>query len=183
MQLKRQSEIAIGVLAACARRPGTTIPAQQIAQEIGTTKDHAYQVVALLVRNGFLQSERGPGGGVQLNADPHTIKLVDVLRLTEPAIESTERGAAQPRPMTNEVLLDRIVETASSFFVRLLDRFTIADLVSPENAANFACLDCRLTTSEPVDWQAPLLDIAAPTAAAATSSEDIRAVREREAAL
>lgn len=183
MQLKRQSEIAIGVLAACARRPGITIPAQQIAQEIGTTKDHAYQVVALLVRNGFLQSERGPGGGVQLNAEPHTIKLVDVLRLTEPAIEGAEKSASHARPMTNEALLDRIVETASSFFVRLLDRFTIADLVAPENAASFACLDCRLTTTQPETWQAPSMDVIEPALPVGGAGESVRPVREREPAL
>ncbi len=147
MHLKRQSEIAIGILAACARQPGTTIPALKIAQEVGTTKDHAYQVVALLVRNGFLQSERGPGGGVKLNVDPGTIKLVDVLRLTEPAIEDAEKGTPA-RSMTNEVLLDRIVESTSSFLVRLLEKFTIADIVAPENSASITSLSAHIETLE-----------------------------------
>lgn len=149
MRLKRQSEIAIGILAACAKSPETKFPAQQLAQEIGATKDHAYQVVALLVRNGFLCSERGPGGGVRLAMDPATIKLVDVLRITQPDLERDTTENLATGSSSSQVLLDDIVAAATSFFVRLLDRFTVADLVAPADAAAIACFDCRLVTSRP----------------------------------
>lgn len=149
MRLKRQSEIAIGILAACAKSPLKKFPAQHLAQEVGATKDHAYQVVALLVRNGFLNSDRGPGGGVRLARDPAEIKLADVLRVTQPELDG---NAPEPEPGTlaGQPLLDSIVAAASSFFVRLLDRFTVADLVAGPDGPVAACLDCSLLTARPV---------------------------------
>jgi Rrf2 family nitric oxide-sensitive transcriptional repressor len=149
MRLKRQSEIAIGILAACARSPETKFPAQHLAREVGATKDHAYQVVALLVRNGFLNSDRGPGGGVRLAMEPANIKLVDVLRITQPELEGESVEESIGFPGT-QPLLDNIVAAASSFFVRLLDRFTVADLVAPAETVGLACLDCNLVAGRPV---------------------------------
>lgn len=149
MRLKRQSEIAIGILAACARSPSTKFPAQHLAQEIGATKDHAYQVVALLVRNGLLHSDRGPGGGIRLARDPAEIKLADVLRITQPELGA---NVEEPEPGTvaGQPLLDSIVAAASSFFVSLLDKFTVADLAASPDGFGVACLDCSLVTARPV---------------------------------
>ncbi|NKN37345.1 Rrf2 family transcriptional regulator [Agrobacterium sp. a22-2] len=156
MRLKRQSEIAIGILAVCARSPATKFPAQHLAQEVGTTKDHAYQVVALLVRNGFLNSDRGPGGGVRLARDPTEIKLVDVLRITQPELDGNA-GEPEPGTLAGQPLLDSIVAAASSFFVRLLDRFTIADLIASPDGSGVACLHCSLVAARPVRERLMLL--------------------------
>ncbi|WP_322214822.1 RrF2 family transcriptional regulator [Agrobacterium vitis] len=148
MRLKRQSEIAIGILTACAQSPLTKHPAQHLAQEVGATRDHAYQVVALLVRNGFLTSDRGPGGGLRLARDPKDIKLADVLRITQPDLDS---NAQEPEPGTlkGQPLLDGSVAAASSFLVRLLDRITVADLVASPDSSAIACLECSLVTARP----------------------------------
>nr|WP_234894447.1 Rrf2 family transcriptional regulator [Agrobacterium vitis] len=156
MRLKRQSEIAIGILTVCAKSPSTKYPAQHLAQEVGATRDHAYQVVALLVRNGFLNSDRGPGGGLRLARDPKDIKLADVLRITQPELDG---NAEEPEPGTlkGQPLLDGIVAAASSFLVSLLDRFTVADLVASPDSSAIACLECSLVTSRPVRERLMLL--------------------------
>lgn len=174
MRLKRQSEIAIGILAACARSPETKFPAQQLAQEIGATKDHAYQVVALLVRNGFLHSDRGPGGGVRLAMDPAKIKLTDVLRITQPNLEGDGAEDATTDAPLGQPLLDNIVAAASSFFVRLLDRFTVADLVAPSDTVGLACFDCTLVGPRPVrDPRAPSGTSPVKAAARARQADDV----------
>lgn len=149
MRLKRQSEIAIGILTVFARNPSTKFSAQQLAQEVGATKDNAYQVLALLVRNGFLSSDRGPGGGVRLARAPSDIKLVDVLLVTQPELESSGEDATAGKA-TGQPLLDNIVAAASSFFVRLLDRFTVADLVASPEGSGVACLDCHVMMAMPL---------------------------------
>lgn len=147
MHLKRQTEIAFGILAVCARQGNEIVSVQKISQEIGSTKDHTYQVVALLTRNRLLVSERGPGGGLKLARKPETIKLTEVLRLIQPELLGEGEGnPLLPRSET-EAFLNRLVSTTSSFFARLIDRFTIADLISPENKTPFSCLDCRLHPS------------------------------------
>ncbi|AVH44113.1 Rrf2 family transcriptional regulator [Agrobacterium tumefaciens] len=148
MRLKRQSEIAIGILTVFARSPSTKFSAQQLAQEVGATRDNAYQVLALLVRNGFLSSDRGPGGGVRLARDPSDIRLVDVLLVTQPELDASAEETG-PGKFTGQPLLDNIVAAASSFFVRLLDRFTVADLVASPDGSGIACLDCHLMKALP----------------------------------
>ena len=69
MRLTRQAEIAVQVLALCERSgagpgSGRAITTRQAAGFAGTTKDHAAQVVARLVRDGWLESVRGRGGGL-----------------------------------------------------------------------------------------------------------------------
>lgn len=146
MHLKRQTEIAFGILAVCARQEGEIISVQKVAQEIGATKDHTYQVVALLARNGLLQSERGPGGGLKLARDPRSVKLAEVLRLVQPEL----LGRAQ----TYFHRLNRKQKHSSAassrrprLFARLLDRFTVADLIAPESNLRVSCLDCGLLAS------------------------------------
>lgn len=145
MRLTRQSEIAFAILAACARRPRTMFRTRQLALETGTTKDHAAQVIAKLVRNGYLASERGRDGGVRIAADPNAIRLADILRLIQPELSAFdgERGGDHDAAAG---LLDMIVAAASTSLLRLMDRFTVADLLLPSAASRIACIDCSLIT-------------------------------------
>jgi Rrf2 family transcriptional regulator, nitric oxide-sensitive transcriptional repressor len=86
MRLSRQSEIAIGILAICAERPTERIRTQAVADLTDTTKDHAAQIVALLVRRGFLATLRGRQGGLELKMAPADIILGNVLRVTQPEL-------------------------------------------------------------------------------------------------
>lgn len=143
MRLTRMSEIAIGALATCAEKPNSMVSTRFIAEQTGTTKDHAAQVVAMLVRNGFIASERGRAGGLRLAVDPEHITLGDVLRLTQPELAGQDDARVRNRPSGSQAL-DMIVEAASASFVRLMGRFTIADLIAAPATGRVACLDCGL---------------------------------------
>lgn len=144
MYLTRQSEIAFGMLAACARRPHAMASTRQLAETTRTTKDHAAQIVAKLVRAGYLASERGRGGGVRIAADPASIRLGEILRLTQPERSAFDGEAVGDSSSGNAVLLDTIVAAASTSLLRLMERFTVADLLTPAAASRIACIDCSL---------------------------------------
>lgn len=135
MRLTRQSEIAFGILASCARRPGAMTRTWKLARETGTTKDHAAQVVAKLVRNGYLASERGRDGGVRLAADPKSIRLADILRLSQPDLSAFDDERDGEHPSGDPGLVDVIVSAASTSLLRLMERFTVADLLLPSAAS------------------------------------------------
>lgn len=143
MRLTRMSEIAIGALAICARKPNGMVSTRSIADQTGTTKDHAAQIVAMLVRNGYLASERGRAGGLRLAVDPEHITLGDVLRLTQPELSGPDDEHGGNRPASSHAL-DMIVEAASASFVRLMGRFTIVDLIAAPAIGRIACVDCEL---------------------------------------
>jgi Rrf2 family nitric oxide-sensitive transcriptional repressor len=143
MRLSRQSQIAIGILVACARLPDDRIQTQQAADMAGATKDHTAQVVALLVRVGFLVSQRGRNGGLCLPVTPDRIPLGAVLRYTEPDLASVDHlgRSVQPR---NLPVFDTIVKAALLSYIHLMDHFTISDLISSSGSDRIACLDCSL---------------------------------------
>lgn len=141
MRLHRQTEIAIGALAVCARKPKTMVSTRYIAEWTGATKDHAAQIVAMLVRNGYLASERGRAGGLRLVVNPEDVSLGDILRLTQPELAGDAHGRNRP---SGSHVLDMIVEAASASFIRLMASFTIADLIAAPATGRIACLDCGL---------------------------------------
>ncbi|MCD4512135.1 Rrf2 family transcriptional regulator [Brucella pseudogrignonensis] len=142
MRLTRQSEIAIGMLTVCAAAPDRKLQTKYLAARTGTTKDHAAQLVSLLVRHGLLASHRGRNGGVRLGADAGTIAIAEVLQLTQP--ELVQISHAGSHLIAGAVRMDMLVEASSAFFSRLMKRFTIADLVANDGDGRTGCLDCGL---------------------------------------
>lgn len=142
MRLTRQSEIAVGILAACAERPGEQMQTVRLAEITRTTKAHAARIVALLVRYGYLTSIRGRSGGLRLLADPSRIALGDVLRLTQP--ELADIATIREPDRRSGKAFDSIVQAAFASFLDMIDRFTVADLVALSPSGRMACLDCSL---------------------------------------
>ncbi|HEY0121135.1 MAG TPA: Rrf2 family transcriptional regulator [Rhizobium sp.] len=143
MRLSKQSEIAIGILAICAGRPTERIRTQGVADLTSTTKDHAAQIVALLVRHGFLSTVRGRRGGLQLAMAPVDINLGSVLRVTQPELASVGDGARLLAASGNSIF-GIIVEAAFASFLALMDHFTVSDLIALPPSPRLACLDCSL---------------------------------------
>ena len=138
MKLTRQAEIAVQILALCARpksnAPVTTRIAAAFAE---TTKDHAAQVVAKLSRAGYLSSERGRSGGIRLARPASQIGVGEILRLASPSL--CMDGEA---PVTGP--FDMLRRAAASSYISTFDDFTIADLVGDPTSSRLRCLDCGL---------------------------------------
>ena len=143
MRLSRQSEIAMGILAICAERPKERIRTQAVADLTDTTKDHAAQIVALLVRRGFLATLRGRQGGLELKMAPADIILGNVLRVTQPELASLGRHGRLSVARGNPIF-GTIVDAAFASFLALMDRFTVNDLIALPPSRRLACLDCSL---------------------------------------
>lgn len=143
MYLTRQTEIAIGILTICGTAPSRKVQTRYLAARVGTSKDHAAQVVAVLVRNGLLTSERGRGGGVRSAARPETIPLAEVIRLTQPELVCDTAGMSRFHE-SGTPALDAIMTASATFFAQLIYRFTIADLLATSSEGRIACLDCGL---------------------------------------
>ncbi|MGK6317389.1 RrF2 family transcriptional regulator [Neorhizobium sp. DT-125] len=140
MRLNRQSEIAISILAACAAAPEQQLQTVQLAEIAQTTKDHAAQIISILTRSGYLRTSRGRSGGVRLAADARELTLNQVLRITQPDL-AKRAGRTLDTPAT---LVGPIVDAAFAPFLRVMERVTIADLISPSDGAKAPCFECCL---------------------------------------
>lgn len=85
--LQRRTDLAIQALSSLAER-GSVLPVvgmagQELASRIGTTVAFLPQVMAPLIRAGWVTSERGPGGGYRLSESSWDASLLDVVEATE----------------------------------------------------------------------------------------------------
>lgn len=140
MLLTRQAQIAVAILVACARHDGRYVQTHEAAADTGATKEHAAKVAHLLRNAGFLTSARGRFGGIKLSRPANAISLGSVLRQMQPKLTPNSSRHCSPALTT----LDTVVETGWMNFVRLMDRFSIADLAAGRSPQRAACGDCRL---------------------------------------
>lgn len=59
----------------------------KIAEETGNSKHHVAKVMQRLVKDGYVESQRGPSGGFVLKRDPKAISFLDIYETIEGKIE------------------------------------------------------------------------------------------------
>jgi len=126
MYFTRQTEIAISILTLCARQSGGYITAQAIAGQISASTESVERIISLLLRNGLLRSPCQQCG-VQLAVDPEGVSLGALLHITQPSLLRPAREKKRTKPPLT--VFNLVVEAASSNFLRLAERYTVADFL------------------------------------------------------
>jgi Rrf2 family protein len=62
---------------------GTSVQSPELAAAVDTTTSFLPQIMAPLVRSGWVESKRGPNGGYRLVADPESISVLDLIEAVE----------------------------------------------------------------------------------------------------
>ena len=136
MRLTQYTDYALRVLIYCGlhRRSRTTI--REIGVAYGISKNHLTKIVHELGRLGYLETLRGKRGGLRLARSPAEIRLGQLIATLEPdlaLVECFEAGGCACR-IAGDCRLQAILAEALAAFVATLDRYTLADLLLPENA-------------------------------------------------
>jgi Rrf2 family protein len=87
LSFSRKTDLALTALRVLAEKDGT-VTRKQLAREVGTTPSYLPQVMAPLVRAGWVDSGRGPGGGYALDPSAYQTRALDVLEATEGPAET-----------------------------------------------------------------------------------------------
>ncbi|NWJ25527.1 Rrf2 family transcriptional regulator [Rhizobium sp. RM] len=130
MRLKRESEVAIAILAACANAKGGQIRTVEAARAAGTTASFAAQVVPSLVQAGLIEARRGRRGGLALTQPAGDILLGDVIARMQPELIASARTEENLTGRDPTAELCKIVMGADDVIRAYLDRFSIADLAN-----------------------------------------------------
>lgn len=131
MRLTRYTDYSLRVLMYLAVRPDGFGTIQSIAEAYDVSRNHLMKVVQELNRRGYIDTVRGKGGGMRLRLPPEEINVGRVVRDMESDLALVECFGPRNRcVITPECVLRNVLSDAMNAFMAVLDRYTLADLVS-----------------------------------------------------
>jgi len=127
--ISEAASIAIHSLAIVAASPDR-LNAKQLANLTGSSINHLSKVMQMLVKNGYLKSNRGPTGGFQLNRPANTISLLEVYEFIEGTIECKFCSIPESECPFITCVFGNKAEKFSEEFVEYLRNTNISDLTT-----------------------------------------------------
>lgn len=83
LSFSRKTDLAMAALRELAEAPEAKVARIDLADRIGTTSGFLAQVMPFLVAAGWVESDRGPGGGYRLTDSAYDARVIDVYRTIE----------------------------------------------------------------------------------------------------
>ena len=138
MLISTKGRYALRVMADLARNGGEGyVVLMDIAQRQNISEKYLEGIVAALSRSGFLQTQRGRGGGYRLARRPEKYSVGDVLRSAEGSlapVSCIKTGDAEC-PNADNCLTLPLWKELDRVMNEYLDSVTLADLIRGDVAA------------------------------------------------
>jgi Rrf2 family nitric oxide-sensitive transcriptional repressor len=134
MRLTRYTDYALRVLIYCGLAPRGRVTIREIGEAYGISTNHLTKIVHDLGRLGYLGTVRGKGGGLRLAVPPEAIRLGQLVFTLERDLalaECLNPGGCDCR-IAGDCRMQAILGEALDAFFAALDRYTLADLLVPE---------------------------------------------------
>lgn len=131
MRLTMHTDYALRLLMLLAMEPDALHTIDEVARRYRISRNHLMKVVQTLTQAGFVDSQRGRGGGLRLRGSAAAINLGAVIRQTEDSLAlvecfDRERNGCVVAPACG---LRGALGEALAAFLAVLDRYSLADLV------------------------------------------------------
>ncbi len=132
MRLTLQSDYSLRMLMHLAARPGELTTIASTAALYDISKNHLMKVANILGRDGYIDTVRGRTGGLRLSRAASKINVGAVVRHMEGEISLVEcfPGGNDQCLITPACKLKGVLGEAVEAFFKVLDKYTIADLVN-----------------------------------------------------
>jgi len=131
MRITKRTNIAVRLLMFCAANPDRLVTKAEIAKCCNVSENHLAQVINQLGQMGFLNTQRGRNGGMNLAKPTSSIRIGDVFRMVEGELPIVECFADSDNtcPLTNACRLKLALTDAAQAFYASLDDITLEALV------------------------------------------------------
>ena len=133
MNLTLFTDFALRALMRLAGEPTRSFATNEIAAEFGISRNHLAKVVRDLAEGGFINTQRGAGGGFTLARPPQAITLGEVVRALEErhALVECFRDDGGNCVLLPRCRLRGRLAAAREAFMRELDATTLAECAYP----------------------------------------------------
>jgi Rrf2 family nitric oxide-sensitive transcriptional repressor len=130
MRINTFTDYAFRVLIQAALKYPALVTIDEVATSYGISRNHLIKVINELARAGFLQTQRGRGGGFTLARPANRIKVSEVLKFGEEGQALVECFDAINNKcvITPACRLKVMLAEAMKAFNAVLDKYTIADI-------------------------------------------------------
>ncbi|MCT4557771.1 MAG: Rrf2 family transcriptional regulator [Pelagimonas sp.] len=139
MRVTKRTNIAMRVMMYCAANTGRLVTKHEIAKRCNASENHLAQVINQLAQLGFLHTQRGRNGGLELSRPATDIVIGDIFRALEAPVPLAECFADVDNtcPLTDACRLRTALTDAANAFYETLDPITLDALVCD----NFELID------------------------------------------
>ncbi|WP_062065039.1 Rrf2 family transcriptional regulator [Cellvibrio sp. OA-2007] len=136
MHITRYTDYSLRVLMYVALKGEEISTIGEIADSYHISKNHLMKVVQELNAKGYLIAVRGKNGGLRLNGRAEDINIGGLVRDTEQDLALVECFAgAQGCTITPACHLKSVFAEALEAFFKVLDQYTLADLLPKQKQA------------------------------------------------
>ena len=132
MRLTSYTNYALRSLQLAALRAPTLVRVDDVVKVHGLARPHIVKIVHELGKAGFIETQRGRGGGFRLARAAEEITVGEVVRLTEGPCELVEcfNSETNTCPLIGICKLSNTFAQATRAFLEVLDGVTIADIAA-----------------------------------------------------
>ncbi|MDA8586508.1 Rrf2 family transcriptional regulator [Rhodobacteraceae bacterium] len=132
MKLTSYTNFAMRSLQLAALKAPDLIRVDDVVRVHGLARPHIVKIVHELGLAGYIETQRGRGGGFRLARPAEEIIVGDVVRLTEGPIDLVEcfNPESNTCPLIGICKLSRALQDATRAFMAVLDDLTLADIAS-----------------------------------------------------
>lgn len=124
--LTEAASIALHGMIIVAKNKGVT-NVIQIAEITNSSKHHVAKIFQRLVKDGLLESHRGPSGGFTLKRPPESISLLEIYESIEGKIEVTRCPQDKHICPFDRCIMDNVTRNMTQDFHNHLQKNTLAD--------------------------------------------------------
>jgi len=126
VNLSEASSIALHAMILIGRAKGGSINVDQIAEVINSSRHHVAKVMQRLVKEGFVNSYRGPHGGFFLVRKPEQINLLEIYEAIEGKVSPSACPMDKPVCNFGMCFMDNIARELTVQFTDYLKSQTLA---------------------------------------------------------
>lgn len=135
MKLTRFTDYALRVLIFVAVRGDDRVTIREISDAYVISRHHLMKVVSDLVRLGYLDAQRGPGGGIKLARPAREIGVARVIFDMEEDMNIVTCFAGEGKCAIQPACRLRVaLKEALAAYISTLEAYTLQDLIAPEKA-------------------------------------------------
>lgn len=132
MRLTAYTNYALRSLQLAALKQPQLVRVDDVVRVHGLARPHIVKIVHQLGKAGYLETQRGRGGGFRLGHAAEDIIIGDIVRLTEGPFDVVEcfNPDRNTCPLIGICQLSRALQQATRAFMDVLDVLTLADIAA-----------------------------------------------------